>query len=161
VLDLNQIRRAITHDPADPDAEREVLYRALVSAARRLTEAGVPVLIDATGHRRAWRALARELIPAFAEVELRCPPEVCRQRQQRRRTGPRPAAVDAADAQGAETGAGVDIPYEAATAPDLALDTAACDRWTQLQSVVYLAERMARQAAAAPPVGARDREAAR
>jgi adenylylsulfate kinase-like enzyme len=120
---------------------------------RQLTEAGIPVLIDATGRRRAWRALARETIAAFAEVELRCPVEIRRQRQLRRRSEPDPVGTSAAPP--AAPASGVPTAYEAATAPDLALDTAACDGWTQVQAVVYLAERLARRAAAAArPVGA-------
>ncbi len=40
-------------------------------------------------------------------------------------------------------------PYEPAETPELALDTDGCDLWTQVQEVVYLARRLARQAAAA------------
>jgi predicted kinase len=36
--------------------------------AAALVDAGVPVIVDATAHRRAWRELARATIPNFAEV---------------------------------------------------------------------------------------------
>lgn len=66
---------------AEPDAAAEdVLHRALVWTGALLTETGANVLIDAAGRRRAWRDLARGLIPRFAEVHLVCPSEVCRER---------------------------------------------------------------------------------
>lgn len=148
VLELDEIRRVVTPQPTSNDAEGEIVYRALAYMAKLLTEAGVPVIIDATAHRRAWRDLAREMIPAFAEIQLRCPIGVCRAREQRRRRG---AALSEIDARGGAPGAtvpGVDMPYEPAEIPELALDTGDCDHWTQVQEVVYLARRLARQAAA-------------
>jgi adenylylsulfate kinase len=40
--------------------------------------------MDATGNLRKWRELARELIPGYAEVYLKCPIELCIQREQER-----------------------------------------------------------------------------
>jgi len=76
VLELDEIRKVVTPEPTYSAAEREIVYRALAYMAKLLTEAGVPVLIDATADRRAWRDLARTLIPIFAEVQLLCPLEV-------------------------------------------------------------------------------------
>ena len=148
VLDLDEIRRVITPQPAYTDAERELVYRALAYMARLLTEAGVPVLIDATAHRRAWRELARELIPAFAEVQLRCPLEVCMGREQRRRRSHAPADIYARGGKPGATVPGLDVPYEPSATPELVLDTDTCDSWTQIQAVVYLARRLTRSASA-------------
>lgn len=154
VLGLDHVRRPPAPGRSLSEAEDDAAHRALVVTARQLTEAGVPVLIDATGRRRAWRSFAHEMIPAFAEVELRCPAEVRRLRQLRRRSGPGPAGTEAAASM--DRAAEVPAPYEAATTPDLALDTSACDGWTQVQAVVYLAERLARRAATrAAGVGAK------
>jgi adenylylsulfate kinase len=102
VLDLDEIHAALTPSPTGDAAEREAVHRALVMIARTLTSAGVPVIIAATAHRRAWRDLARETIPDFAEVQLVCPREVARTR----------ASVP-----------DVDVPYEPAIAPELTIDT--------------------------------------
>ena len=59
LLELDAIRKVLTPHPSYSDAEREVVYRSLVFMAGALTEAGVPVIIAATAHRRAWRDLAR------------------------------------------------------------------------------------------------------
>jgi adenylylsulfate kinase len=147
VLELDALRKILTPKPTYQDDEREIVYRALVLMATLLTEAGVPVLIDATGHRRAWRELARERIPCFAEVQLACPVEVCREREQSRHWGQAPRGVYAqAGAPGARV-PGVDVPYEESLHPELALNTHTQDPWTQVQEVLHLARRLVRQAA--------------
>ncbi|HET7874221.1 MAG TPA: adenylyl-sulfate kinase, partial [Methylomirabilota bacterium] len=55
VLELDEIRQAITPRPQYTAVEREVVYRALVLMAAFLAEVGTAVIIDATAHRRAWR----------------------------------------------------------------------------------------------------------
>lgn len=146
VLELDEIRRAITPRPTYTEAERDVVYRALAYMAKLLVEAGVPVLIDATAHRRVWRQLARQLIPAFAEVQLQCPVEVCREREQSRRGGHAPAGIYAHGRQPGATVPGVDVAYEPSPDAELTVDTRAADTWTQVQEVVYLARRLERQA---------------
>ncbi len=139
VLELDAIRKVVTPEPTYTDAEREIVYRALACMAKLLTEAGVPVLIDATAPRRAWRDLARRLIPAFAEVQLLCPIEVCREREQGRRAGHAPRAIYARAGQPGATVPGVDVPYEVALHPELILHTHECDLPTAVQAVVALA----------------------
>ena len=46
--------------------EWDIVHRALIRAATEMTRAGVPVIIDGTAPRRAWRELARSAIPRFA-----------------------------------------------------------------------------------------------
>ena len=143
VLELDAIRKVVTPEPTYTDAERETVYRALATMAKLLTEAGVPVLIDATAPRRGWRDLARRLIPAFAEVQLLCPIEVCREREQHRQAGYAPPAIYARAGQPGATVPGVDIPYEVALNPELTLHTDACDLPTAVREVVALAGRLA------------------
>src|SRR6056297_3178749 len=86
-LSLDQIRRIITPNPAYTPEERDIVYRALVMMAKLLVEeGGKNVIIDATGNRRAFRELARELIRDFAEIYVKCPPETCRGREGRRKS---------------------------------------------------------------------------
>jgi adenylylsulfate kinase len=146
ILEMDSIRKLLTPHPTYSDSEREIVYRALVYMATLLTEAGVPVLIDATGHRRAWRELARERIPCFAEAQLACPLEVCREREQARRWGHAPRGVYARAGTPGATVPGVDVPYEESLHPELLLDTHTTDLWTQVQEVLHLARRLIRQA---------------
>lgn len=146
VLELDEVRKVVTPAPTYSQAEREIVYRALAYMAKLLTEAGVPVLIDATAHRRAWRELARSLIPAFAEVQLLCPIEVCQEREGGRRPGDAPRAIYARAGGPGTTVPGVDVPYEVSLRAELTLNTDERDRWTQVQEVLYLVRRLSRVA---------------
>jgi adenylylsulfate kinase len=123
MLELDSIRRVLTPEPTYSGAEREIVYRALVFMAAALTEAGETVLIDATGHRRAWRDLARASIPHFAEIELACPPDLAESRERERPRGAAPAGIYAAAARPGATVPGVNVPYERAEYPELVVDT--------------------------------------
>ncbi|HXH82804.1 MAG TPA: adenylyl-sulfate kinase, partial [Candidatus Tectomicrobia bacterium] len=112
VLELDEIRRAITPQPTYGDAEREIVYRSLVFMAAALVAAGVPVIVDATAHRRAWRDLARGTLPRFAEVHVVCPLEVAQERERRRRDGNAPPGIYARAGRPGSTVPGVDVPYE-------------------------------------------------
>ncbi|MBI4240785.1 MAG: adenylyl-sulfate kinase [Candidatus Rokubacteria bacterium] len=147
LLELDQIRRVLTPAPTYSAGEREIVYRALVYMAKLLTEAGIPVIVDATGHRRAWRELARELIPLFAEVQLRCPLPVCVERERTRRRRSVPSGIYARAGQPGATVPGVDLPYEESLCPEAALDTNMLDLRTQVQEVLYLARHLSRHAA--------------
>ena len=139
VLELDAMRAIATPRPTYSDAERDVVYRALVFAAVALTESGVPVLIDATAHRHAWRDLARASIGKFAEVQLECRLEVCRAREEARPRGHAPAGIYASAGRPAGRVPGVDVAYEPAQAPELTLNTEAVTVTAAAEAVVSLA----------------------
>ncbi len=147
-LELDEVRASITPIPRYTDAERDLVYRALGYMATLLVEAGQPVLIDATAHRRIWRDLVRAALPRFAEVQLTCPIETCRERERTRTTGHAPRNIYARSGRPGATVPGVDIPYEVALAPELLLDTAEESLASSVDRVVGLAERLANQAGA-------------
>ena len=147
VLELDEIRKVLTPSPAYSEAERDVVYRALVFMATALTEQGVPVIIDATAHRRAWRELARARIPCFAEVQLSCPLEVCRAREARR-GGHAPRGIYARAGRPGAAVPGVDVPYEPARFPELVVRTDVEDPAAAAGRVVALARSLG---SAAPP----------
>jgi adenylylsulfate kinase len=150
VLELDEIRRVITPEPGYSDQEREVVYRSLVFMAMSLAEAGFPVIVDATAHRRAWREMARARIPRFAEVQLLCPIEVCREREAQRRGGHAPRGVYARAGRPGATVPGVDVPYEPARAPEVSIDTAAMDAEGAGTRVAELARALGGGAMATP-----------
>ena len=143
VLELDEIRKTLTPAPTYSDAERDLVYRPLVYVAVELTEAGVPVIVDATAHRRAWRDLARASIRRFAEVQLVCPLEVCREREGRRTGSHAPRGIYARAGAPGATVPGVDVPYEPAFAPELTLDTATEEPEAAAARIVALARRLA------------------
>jgi adenylylsulfate kinase len=130
---------------AVPAAEsvQEIAHRALAHASKVLTDAGVPVIVDATAPRRAWREAARELIPCFAEVQLCCPAELCaeRERASRWRLGAaqweRPVAPSG-------PGAPPDIAadYEESLCPELVLHTNVHGLWSTVEQVLSLVHRL-------------------
>jgi adenylylsulfate kinase len=143
VLELDEIRKVITPAPTYSDIERDVVYRALVYMAGALVSSGTPVILDATAHRRDWRDLARRQIPRFAEVQLVCPLELCREREGQRTTGHAPRGIYARAGTPGALVPGVDVPYEPARAPELTIDTGLENASAAARRVVTLARRLA------------------
>ncbi len=153
VLELDEVRETVTPDAVYSPQEREVVYRALIEMAAELVAAGVPVLIDATGHRRAWRELARERIGHFAEVQLECPVERCRERERYRRDSHAPRGVYARAGRPGTAVPAVDVPYEPALAPELRLRTDLVPVETMVRRIVALATPWAAPAAPVAEAG--------
>jgi len=144
VLELDALRKTLTPEPTYSDAEREIVYRTLVYLARLLTASGVPVVIDATAHRRAWRDLARASIADFAEVQLVCPLPVRRERERTRPAGHAPKGIYAAAERTGATVPGVNVPYEEALAPELRIDTSVEDVEAAAARIATLAVQLSR-----------------
>jgi protein-L-isoaspartate(D-aspartate) O-methyltransferase len=123
VLELDQVRKTLTPTPTYSDAEREAVYRALVYVGATLVDAGSPVIFDATAHRRAWRDLARAALPTFAEIQLLCSLDVCRQREAGRAPGAAPPGIYSRATQPGARVPGVNVDYELARSPELSIDT--------------------------------------
>jgi len=122
ILSLDRIRKVLTPEPKYTDDERELVYRSLALMAQLLVEhSGKPVIIDATGNRRVYRELARELIPEFAEVYVACPLEICRERESSRQGGFVQNDLYKKAAQGKLEGKlpGVTAPYETPVNPEV------------------------------------------
>jgi adenylylsulfate kinase len=132
----------LTPEPTYSREERDVVYRALAYVAAELTAAGVPVVIDATAHRRAWRDLARERIPRFAEVQVLCPLEICQERERARRTGNAPPAIYARAGRAGTTVPGVDVAYEPAESPELTVDSVTEPTDVSVSRIVALARQL-------------------
>lgn len=138
-LELDAMRRVVTPVPTYGDAERDLVYRALVWTAAELAGAGVPVIVDATAHRREWRDLARALVARFAEVQLVCPAETCATRERAVRWGlrgctawapPRDSAPDVVPA------------YEPSFRAELVIHTDVEGPWSAVEAVLVLARRL-------------------
>ena len=149
LVDLDSFRDVATPSPAYTDPERRLVYRSLVWVARTLTGAGVPVVIDAAAHRREWRELARASLAPFAEVQLRCPPEIRRERETRPAV-PAPRGIYERAGRPGATAPGVDIPHEPALAPELEIDTSREPVEAAVERVVALALRLAGSVAPRP-----------
>ena len=126
LLNLDSIRRLITPSPKYNDEERSIVYRSLVIMAKLLVEkGGKNVIIDATGNRREYRELARQLLPEFAEVYVKCPLETCRSREASRKNPDVQKNLYKKAANGRLQGRlpGVASPYEEPLHPELIIDS--------------------------------------
>lgn len=120
------LREVVTPTPKYTEEERDVVYGTLVFVARLLTENGVNVVVDATANRRRYRGKARTEIPRFIEAYIRCPLEVCIERESRRRgrTYHAPEAVyKKAFAGESKTVPGIGVPYEEPLSPEVTVDS--------------------------------------
>jgi adenylylsulfate kinase-like enzyme len=139
VLDPAEFVAIIARGEEPSPRQAEISTRALVLAAKHLSAAGVATIIDGAAPLREGPGLAREVIEPFALVELACPADICRTRERAVRWGlvPSPGASrpSAAPSLGLE--------YEPAVAPDLVLYTDAVDRWTTVEEVMHLVQRLA------------------
>ncbi|HDH02000.1 MAG TPA: adenylyl-sulfate kinase, partial [Nitrospirae bacterium] len=85
------------------------------------------VIIDATGNMRRWRELAREVIPDFAEVYLKCSVSECSRRERlRRETHAAPKDIYEKGKKGWPV-PGVTVPYEEPLNPEVLIDTEVTD----------------------------------
>jgi len=115
VLESDAVRREITPRPKYGVEEREAFYATLACLARLLVLHGVPVIVDATANRRAYRDRARAAIPRFLEVHVRCPLAVCQARD--------PKGIYRRGAEGtAQNVPGVSAPYEPPVLPEAVVD---------------------------------------
>lgn len=123
ILRMDALRKIATPEPTYSDSERDILYRSLIFTAKALSDAGHSLIIDATGNLRKWRMLARELLPGYIEVYLKCPIEVCIQRERSR------AERHGAPMNIYEKGRsgwpvpGLTAPYEEPLNPEVTIDT--------------------------------------
>ena len=77
ILESDALRKILTPAPTYDEEERDTFYGAVAHFAGILAAHGVPVVIDATGNRRAYRDRARGRIPNFLEIYVECPLPVC------------------------------------------------------------------------------------
>jgi len=136
ILRMDEMRKVVTPEPTYSDSEREMVYRSLVYLAKMLTELGHNVIIDATGNLRKWRQLARQLMPRYAEVYLKCPIEICMERElQRRETHEAPENIYKKGAAGWPV-PGAGAPYEEPLNPEIVIDAAK----TPIEKIIAMAE---------------------
>lgn len=135
-LRMDEIRKVLTPNPKYTEEEREQAYRSLIIIAKFLTENGINVIIDATAHRKIWRELAREMIPKFYEIYIKCPIEVCMKREAERKDKfivnklyekAMERKAEGIKKNGVGEVVGVDVPYEEPEKPELVIDSQLLD----------------------------------
>ena len=134
VLESDAVRREIAPDAGYGEAEREAFYATLAYLARVLVLHGVPVIVDATANRRAYRDRARAAIPRFLEVHVRCPLAVCQARD--------PKGIYRRGTEGtAQNVPGMSAPYEPPPTPEVVVDGERDDPAAAAREIVSVLER--------------------
>ena len=119
VLDGDEVRQMFSPDLGFSRKDRELHARRVSYVARMLARNGVAVLVALITPYETSRQTARAIIgDRFTEIWLRCPVEVCRQRD------PKGLYRGSAAFPGSKL-TGVDDPFEEPLNPDLILDSAA------------------------------------
>jgi len=118
LLSMDEVRRVITPRPTYSKEERDMAYSALAYMAHLLASRGHDVVVDGTANRRCYRALARSLVGRFAEVYVKCPPEVAMAREGRRGTG-----IYRKARRGRAPVPGLTAVYEPPRRPEVTVDT--------------------------------------
>jgi len=123
ILQLDEIRKVLTPEPKYTDDERNIVYLSLVYMAKLLTENDVNVFIDATANKRKYRDAARSLIPQFAEIFIRCPLDICMEREAHRKAAFSPKGIYIKAARSGANVPGVNVPYEEPLNPIVVIDS--------------------------------------
>ncbi len=123
ILQLDEIRRAITPQPRYTEEERDIVYASLAYMGKLLADEGVNVIIDATANRRRYRDFARGLVPNFAEVFIQAPLSVCIEREAKRKAKFSPKNIYQKATDEKATVPGVNVVYEEPLSPEIAVDT--------------------------------------
>ena len=133
VLESDALRALITPRPKYDAAERDLFYAALAHLGEFLVQRGVPVVFDATAHRRRYRDAARARIARFAEVFVSCPLEVCEARDPK-------GLYRRAREETVSTLPGAQASYEAPLQPELVLHSDRTDPAQAAREIVPLLE---------------------
>jgi len=128
LLSSDVMRKFVTPNPKYTEEEREMVYRAIVFTSKLLTENGANVIIDATGNRRKFRDLARREIRKFAEVYIKCPLEICMERESKRVDKYAPKNIYKKGLEGkSRTVPGLGVPYEEPLNPEVIVNSEKLD----------------------------------
>lgn len=135
ILRMDELRSLVTPSPTYSEQERELVYRAIVYTAKMLFDNGHNVIIDATGNMRRWRELARQIIPNFAEIYLKCPFELCKEREAMRKdTHGAPRDIYKKAGAGWPV-PGIQAPYEEPLSPEITIET---DKISEEEALVII-----------------------
>jgi adenylylsulfate kinase len=125
IISSDQLRRILTPEPVYSEDERNMVYQTLTYIVGVLIRNGVNVIIDATGNKRKYRDDCRAKVKRFFEVYLRCPLDICVERESSRKEtymAPKDIYVKAQTSEHS-TVPGLGDPYEAPKTPEVLVDS--------------------------------------
>ncbi len=123
ILQLDEVRKVVTPQPKYTEEERDIVYSSLAYMAKVVTECGIDVIVDATANRKRYRDLARQLIPNFAEIYVKCTLDVCIERESARLAEYSPKGIYRSSVAKSATVPGINVPYEETSNPEIVIDS--------------------------------------
>ncbi len=131
-LRLDEIRKKYVNEPKFTDEERELVYSKFIDEGISKIGQGRNVVYDATAHKLIWRNKARSGIKDFIEVHVKCPINVCMERESSRSGGLVFADLYKRSLERKKTGkqfiglgkvVGVDVPFEENESTEIVIDS--------------------------------------
>lgn len=83
-LSMDSLRKKIVKEPKYTDKEREFAYKKLVLIGLEHIKKNSNVIFDATAHKLKYRNFPRKNIKNFVEIYIKCPLNVCIERESQR-----------------------------------------------------------------------------
>jgi adenylylsulfate kinase len=119
-LDADEVRQNLSPNLGFSLEARDENTKRLAWMGKMLSRHGVNVVIAAVATLQRFRDRAREMCPHFVEVFVKCPLEVCQERD--------PKGLYARRARGEINDVdGIDIPYEEPVKAEVVMDTSTTD----------------------------------
>lgn len=116
VLDGDVYRAILSPNANYSEKERDAFRKKIIYLARILNKHGISCIIPLLSSSQSIRDLARQELQNFVEVYVKCPVEVCIQRD--------PKGLYHRRKMGLETSVvGIDIPYEEPASPEIVIET--------------------------------------
>ncbi len=85
-LRLDQFRKKIISSPQYTKKERDFVYKKLADYAFELSKNN-NVIVDATAYKKKYRDYLRDKVKNFIEIYVKCPVELCIERESKRKQG--------------------------------------------------------------------------
>lgn len=115
-LDADEIRANLSPDLGYTPEARDINTKRLAFMGKLLSRNGVSAIVAAVSPLRSYRDRARGMVDQFVEVYVKCPIEVCRQRDPK-------GLYKRADRGEIKDIAGLHQPYEEPEKPEVILNT--------------------------------------
>jgi adenylylsulfate kinase len=125
ILRMDEMRKIVTPEPKYSDEERQIIYNSFIYLTKILVDNNINVIMDATGNLRKYRRLAKEIIPNFMEIYLKCPLDIAINRESERkdfRSAPKDIYKKGLSG-GSRTVPGIQSRYEEPKNPGLVVET--------------------------------------
>jgi adenylylsulfate kinase len=134
-LDADEVRQNLSPNLGFSLEARDENTKRLAWMGKVLSRHGVNVVIAAVATLRRFRDRAREMCPHFVEVYVKCPLEICQERD--------PKGLYSRRARGEINDVdGIDIPYEEPAKAEVVFDTSTTDVETCAKMVVAKLEEL-------------------